>query len=207
MKQKMTIKLHNIEQRTSEWALLRQKHPLTASNAQAIGNQGKGLETLVWGKLAELHSSGIKEEYTNKDMERGIELEEQARSLYELETGNVVEVVGFVTNEKLSKFCGASPDGLVGKDGLVEIKCFEDVKHFKNIVNGVEIEPQYVWQIQMQLLITNRDWCDFVVYNPNYEKSLLIKRVTVDQEMQKEIMAGIKTGERLINDIEKKYVR
>jgi len=200
------MKLHNnIEQRSQEWFRLRQEHPLTASEAQAIGNQGKGLETLVWGQLSAKYSTGEVDSYTNKDLERGIELEAQARSLYELETGNVVEEVGFVTNDEVSKYAGASPDGLVGKDGLLEIKCFEDKKHFKMMLEKeIEIESAYEWQIQMQLLITGRKWCDFVAYSPNYKKSLLIKRVFPDKEKQDAIKKGLVIGEKLIKEIESK---
>ena len=198
------MKIHNVEQQSPEWFSLRLEYPLTASEAQAIGNQGKGLKTLVYEKMASKYSSVV-ESYTNKDLERGIELEPQARSLYELETGNTVEVAGFVTNENISNVCGASPDGLVGKDGLVEIKCFEDIKHFKmTLEKHFEIESKYIWQMQMQMLICERDWCDFVAYNPNYTKSLLIKRVTADKVMHEKIKTGLVMGEKLIKEIQSK---
>jgi len=194
---------HNVEQRSPEWLALRQKYPLTASNAQAIGNQGKGLETLVYTKLAERHSSGIKEAYTNEHLERGVELEAQARSLYELETGNKVEEVGFITNKKVSEVGGASPDGLVNDDGLIEIKCFDDVKHFKLSLELV-IESQYIWQMQMQMLFTGKKWCDFVAYNPNFKRSILIQRVVEDKKMQDAIKKGLVIGHELIKTIEDK---
>lgn len=202
----MTVKIHTVEQRSPEWFELRKQYPLTASKAQAIGNNGKGLETLVYEKLAEAYSSGIVENYSDKHTERGVELEPQARTLYELETGVTVKEVGFVTNDAISPVAGASPDGLVGKDGLIEIKCFDDVKHFRMTVDGMEIESQYLWQIQMQMLVTGRKWCDFVCYNPNYEKSLLIQRVEADKEMQDKIKDGLKTGEILIKAVKSKLV-
>lgn len=196
--------VHNVRQRTPEWHALRQKYSLTASNAQAIGNQGKGLETLVYEVLATKYSTAEKDDYSNKDLERGEELEPQARAMYELETGNEVTEVGFVTNEEISKMGGASPDGLVGDDGLVEIKCFEDVKHFKMTLGDFEIESKYEWQIQMQLLITERKWCDFVAFNPNYKKSLLIKRIYPDEVKFEALRVGLKIGEEIINKIEAK---
>jgi len=200
----LKMQIIKVEQKTPEWFALRLKYPLTASEAQAIGNQGKGLETLVWEKLAEKYSNADKEKYTNKDLERGVELEPLAREMYELETGNKVEQVGFITNEKISKVGGASPDGMM-KNGLVEIKCFEDKKHFQNIVNGLEIESQYMWQMQMQMLFTEKEWCDFVAYNPNFTKSLLIKRVEQDKEMQDKIIKGLEIGEKLLKEITQKY--
>ncbi len=201
------MEIHNVEQQSEEWFALRKQHPLTASNAQAIGNNGKGLETLCWEKMAEKYSSAEKEQFTSKDCDRGNELEPQARELYMLETGNSVETVGFITNEKVSTVGGASPDGLVDKDGLLEIKAFADTKHFKAVIDfkktkTFEIESQYVWQMQMQMLFTGRKWCDFLAYNPNYAQSLLIQRITADKEMQKKIKDGLAKGETIINEIE-----
>lgn len=200
------MKTHDVQQGSDPWFALRLKYPLTASEAQAIGNQGKGLETLCFSKLAEKYSASAKEKYTNEHLARGVELEPQARSIYELETGYTVEVIGFVTNDKISKLCGASPDGLVGKEGLLEIKCFDDVKHFRFMVDSdcFKVEPEHVWQMQMQLLVTGRKWVDFVAFNPNYKKSILIQRIEADLEMQKKIKEGLKIGEKIIKDIEKK---
>mgnify|MGYP003423682046 FL=1 len=202
----LKMQIIKIQQKTPEWFALRLKYPLTASEAQAIGNQGKRLETLIWEKLAEKYSLADKEKYTNKDLERGVELEPLARDMYELQTGNKVEEAGFVINENISKVGGASPDGmLVAQKGVVEIKCFEDKKHFQNIVNGLDIESQYMWQMQMQMLFTETDFADFVAYNPNFKQSLLIKRVVADKEMQDKIIKGLEIGEKLLKEIEEKY--
>lgn len=201
------VVIHNVEQRSEEWHALRKKYPLTASNAQAIGTNGKGLETLVWERLSKRYSSGVDEEYTNEHMERGVELEEQARSLYELETGCVAQRVGFVTNEGVSSVAGASPDSLVDKDGLLEIKCPNDTKFFRMIVQGIDVEPAYAWQCQMQMLITGRKWADLCLYNPNFEQSFLIERLYADVEKQKALVEGLKKGATLIKEIEKKLTK
>lgn len=200
-------KIHNVEQQSQEWFELRKQYPLSASEAQAIGNNGKGLETLCWEKLAEKYSSAEKDKFSNEHLDRGNELESQARNLYELETGNKVETVGFVTDDKISKVGGASPDGLVNEDGGLEIKCFADCKHFRAIIDfkktgTFEIEPKYLWQMQQQMIFTGRKWTDFVAYNPNYPQSLLIQRVKTDKEMQKKIKEGLIKGEIIINEIE-----
>ncbi len=197
--------LHKVEQKSPEWFALRLQYPLTASEAQAIGNQGKGLETLIWEKLSERYSIEDKERYTNKDLERGNELEPIAREMYELETGKKVTEVGFVTNEKISKVGGVSPDGLT--DTGIEIKCFEDKKHFKMIIDkkktgSFEIEPQYIWQMQMQMLFLEKDQWDFVAYNPNFKENLLIQTVYADKEKQSAIIKGLEIGEKLIKEIE-----
>ena len=206
-KEKLSYKVHNVEQGSDEWFALRLQYPLTASNAQAIGNSGKGLETLCWDKLAEKYSSVDKELYINKDLERGVELEPLARDMYELETGNGVVEVGFITDDSISPVGGASPDGLVNDDGLFETKAFADTKHFKAIAElkkygSFKIEPQYVWQMQQQMLFTGRKWCDFVAYNPNYTQSLLVQRVECDKVMQDKIREGLSKGEELLKEIE-----
>ena len=206
-KKTSSIVIHNVEQRSEEWHALRKQYPLTASNAQAIGTNGKGLETLVWERMSKRYSSGIDEEYTNEHMERGIELEEQARSLYELETGRTAKTVGFVTNESVSSVAGASPDSLVDNDGLLEIKCPNDAKFFRMIVEGIAVEPQYAWQCQMQMLITGRKWADLCLYNPNFEQSFLIERIEADEVMHKALVEGLEKGAILIREIENKLTK
>lgn len=200
-------KNYNVEQRSDEWFSLRKQYILTASEAQAIGNIGKGLETLIWNKLAEKHSNGEKDVYTNKDLVRGIELEPQAISIYELKTGNKVDKVGFITDDEISMVGGASPDGAVGEDGNIEVKCFDDVKHFKIVVDfnktgSFDVESGYLWQVQMQMLFTGTKWTDFIAFNPNFKQSILIKRILPDLEMQSKIKEGLKRGEQIIKEIE-----
>ncbi len=194
---------HSCIQGSEEWFALRLKYPLTASHAQAIGNRGKGLETLCWEKVAERYSSSQKEKMSNEHTDRGQELEAQARKIYELETSNRVEQVGFVTDDSISNVGGASPDGLVNDDGLLEIKCFDDAKHFRATIER-EVESKYVWQVQQQMLFTGRTWTDVCCYNPNFKSSLVIVRVVADKDMQDKIKVGLKLGEYIIKDIEGK---
>ncbi len=194
---------HSVLQGSEEWFALRLKYPLSASHAQAIGNQGKGLETLCWEKVAERYSSSQKERMSNEHTDRGNELEAQARKIYELQTGNEVTEVGFVTDDSISKVGGASPDGLVSDDGLLEIKCFDDAKHFRATIER-EVESKYRWQGQQQLLFTGRKWVDFGFYNPNFKESLVIIRMEADEEMQRAIREGLAKGEEIIKGIEAK---
>ncbi len=183
---------------TEAWyaEFLGRKGKMTASNATAIGNVGKGLDTYILDLMADSYSSGEYENYTNAHMERGNELEESARSIYELQTGHKVEQVGFV---EYNEFAGCSPDGLVGEDGLIEIKCQADKKHFRLMLNGVgEIDSGYIWQMQMQLLVTGRKWIDFVAYNPNFKNSLIIHRMQPDLAMHARLLEGFKIGEAKI---------
>jgi exodeoxyribonuclease (lambda-induced) len=194
------MKIHKMEQCSDEWFAIR-KGKLTASNAQAISANGKGLETYVYSLLAEKYSNN-KEHYTNSDMDRGVELEEQARMTYEIEN-NAVEQVGFI---EIDELVGCSPDGLVGKDGGIEIKCVNDVNFFKILINGEKaIETKYLWQCQMCLLVTGRKWWDLVFYNPNFDKNMFILRIFPDEEKQEKLKEGIKKGRELIKILEQKY--
>lgn len=192
----------NIEQGSPEWFELR-KGKMTASNAQAISANGKGLETYIYSLLAEEHSKD-KERYTNADIERGIELEPLARDTYTIETGNEVEEVGFIEMDEL---VGCSPDGLIGDDGGVEIKCVNDVNFFKLTVNGERaIESRYLWQVQMCLLVSGRAWWDLVFYNPNFDKNMIIFRIEPELAKQEKLIMGIEKGKAIIQEVEEKYL-
>lgn len=185
-------------QGSEEWFNAR-KGKMTASHAQAIGNCGKGLDTYIVELMAEYYSSGEKEQYSNKHTERGNELEPLARSMYEFETGNTVEQVGFIL---MNDYVGASPDGLVGEDGLIEIKCVDDVSYLKHLLGGEkEVDSKYKWQVQMQMLVTGRKWVDLVVYNPNFKKSMLIFRMTPNQEQIEDLKTGFEIGIKRIEEI------
>ena len=194
------MKIYNFEQRTEEWyACIRGK--MTASNASIILANGKGLETYIYSLMADYYSIAEKVNYTNPDIERGILLEPEARIEFEFYTGLNVEEVGFV---ELDEYCGVSPDGLIGDDGLIEIKCPKDDIYFRLLLND-NIKPEYIAQMQMQMFVTERQYCYFVSYNPNFEKTLYIKKINRDEEMIVKIQAGLDYGTKLIKEIKSNY--
>lgn len=194
------MKIHNCEQGSPEWFDIR-AGKMTASHAQAIGNNGKGLETYIMELMANYYSKAEPENYTNADIERGNELEETARQMYELEKNCFIEQVGFVER---NEFSGCSPDGLIGKEGGIEIKCPKDSVYFRLLIDG-DVESKYLWQVQMSLLITGRKWWDLVFYNPNFTKSISVYHIKPDKEKQDKILEGLKTGESRIKELKKKY--
>ena len=109
--------------------------------------------------------------YSGEYMEDGSELEPQARQAYELETFNKVKEVGFI---EISEWVGCSPDGLIGKDGLVEIKCPKWSTLIDYHLSG-KIPSNYMYQMQGQLYVSGRQWCDFYVWHPKFKP--LLKRV------------------------------
>ena len=194
------MKIYNFEQRTDEWYNIR-KGKMTASNAETIIANGKGLETYIYNLMAEYYSSAEKENYINADMQRGIDLEPEARLEFEFYTDLDVQEVGFI---EYNDFIGVSPDGLIGDDGLIEIKCPNDSIYFKLLLSN-NIKPEYIAQMQMQMYVTERQYCYFVSYNPNFEKSLYIKKINRDEEMIDKLKKGLERGTQLIKEIKKNF--
>jgi len=196
------MEIHYCEQGTPEWHE-RRRGKMTGSHAQAIGTNGRGLDTYIYDVVSQLYAINPPESYTNSDIERGKELEPIAREQYQFETFNTVTQVGFI---EIDKYVGCSPDGLVDDDGGIEIKCVNNAHHFKLIVQGIKaIESKYIWQVQMNMLITGRKWWDYVSYNPNFERSLIIHRISPDPVMFKKLEIGIEKGKKLIRELKKKY--
>lgn len=169
----------------------------TASTAQAIATNGKGLETLVFEKVAETMTGKLKEQYTNEDIERGHALEMIARNNYELETGNVVTEIAFI---EMDEKIGCSPDGMIAEDGLVEIKCMNDAK-FARYMYEMKIDPAHYWQMQMQMLVSGRQWADYVVYNENFKRTTIIQRVTRNEADINKLRAGLVQGVAMLETI------
>ena len=193
------MQIHNLKQGSQDWFSVR-KGKFTASKAHTVSVGGKGLETLCLEKTAELLSSAMTESYTNEAIEHGKLMESEARSIYELEKDVEVKEVGFC---EYSEFIGCSPDGLVGDDGLIEIKCPTDKVYTQYLIDR-EIKTEYFWQMQMQMLITCRSWCDYVVYNSNFEKSIIIERVFASEECFDKLKSGFAKGiETIKNNLEK----
>jgi len=187
----------DIEQGTEEWLKLR-AGKFTASDALAIATNGAGLITLCFEKVAE-RETGLpaRKEYTNEDIERGREKEEIACSAYDLETNQITTKVAFV--EK-NEWVGCSPDRLVGEDGLLEVKCPGDGK-FVQYRYDRKIESKYYQQMQMQLLITDRKWCDYAVFNEKFPKQIIITRVERDEAAIEKLRIGLEAGEEKVKEI------
>ena len=195
----MKVKIHNMEQRSDEWFAIK-KGKASASRAQAIGNGGKGLENYVIEIMAEYYSIAERENYINEHMQRGIELEPIAKQIYELEHDCEVREIGFA---EYNEYIGCSPDGLVGKDGMIEIKCPCDRIYLGILINE-KIDSGYVWQCQMNMLILKRKWCDLIFYNPNFKKSMYIKRLKADKKTHEKLLKGFEKVEEEIKKIKNK---
>lgn len=198
--QKNNIKIYDFPQKSPEWIAIR-KGKMTASRASAIGNCGKGLETYITEIMAEKYSSAEPDGYVSRDMQKGIDNEPIAAFKYECERDCTIANIGFI---EYSQYVGGSPDGLIGDDGGIEIKCPSD-KVFFTYCLTMKIDPTYMWQIQCYLLISGRKWWDYVVYNENFKDSLIVQRVLPDPEKYEKLLAGFVMGEKLIKEIETKW--
>ena len=118
--------------------------------------------------------------FTNAAMQWGTDTEPLARAAYEMHTGDFVSLAGFVGHPTI-EMAGASPDGFVGADGLVEIKCPERKQHLAYIRDR-KAPSKYLPQIHWQLACTGRQWCDFVSYDPRLPEHLQLVVIRVNAE-------------------------
>ena len=195
------MKIHNMEQWTEEWFNIR-KFKMTASNAATIAVNWKWLETYILDLVSSWFSKWKNENFTNSHIERWNELEEFAREIYELETSNKVEEVWFI---EYNEFIGCSPDWLIWEDWWIEIKCLMDKKHFSHIIWEEKMDKNHLAQIQMCLMITWRKWWDYVLYNPNFEKSLIVNRIYPDEEFRVKLQNWLVEWKKTIEKLIKKY--
>lgn len=168
-----------MEQRSDQWFQARLGKVTASRVADVMASIKSGEAAARKNYKMELlcqRLTGRKEEsYQNAAMVRGTELEPVARAAYEIDTGLWVEEVGLVDHPEIVGFA-ASPDGLVGSDGLLEIKCPNTATHVEFLRTGI-IDERYRWQMTAQMACTNRNWCDFVSYDDRLPEQLQYKRV------------------------------
>jgi len=196
------MKIYDCIQGSDEWWAVK-LGKVSASNFSEVLNKKTG-RGLCMRKLAAERLTGTYEKsYYNKNMEMGNELEEEARKYYEKENNCTVVQVGFVARDE---WVGVSPDGLVGESGNLEIKCVIPSTHIHTILKN-ELPDAHVPQVQGQLWVTERLWCDFVSYSPlmkgrpfhcirvprddNYITSILEKEVRIFVEQLKDMISQI----------------
>jgi len=192
--------VHDCEQRSEEWFELR-RGKVTASHFADVINKKSGRETYMMRLLAERVTGITQDTYQNEYMKDGTEREPEARSEYAWLKGVTVKQVGFVQN---SEDVGCSPDGLVGNDGLIEIKCPKLTTHLSYILKGV-LPTTYRAQVQGQMWVCERQWCDFISYHEDYKKQpLFIVRVDRDEAYLKTLAAATATFIQELTEMEGK---
>lgn len=190
------MKIIDCEQGTEEWFEARLGIP-TASMFKDVmaAGQGKTRKTYMLKLAGERITGELSEQFSNKHTERGGLLEGDAAELYQMQSGTSIDKVGFV---RADYDAGASPDALVGDSGLLEIKT--KLPHLQIDYLLTNKDPkEHMKQIQGQLMICEREWCDFVSYWPGLP--LFLKRVYRDEVMIKEIREALDTFNCELNQI------
>lgn len=170
-----------MKQRTDEWYTAR-VGKITASRIKDLNakpQKGKALNATLTKLLSERLTGQTVSTFTTPEMAWGIECEPLARQAYELATFQTVVETGLIKHPTIP-LSGASPDGLVGKDGLIEIKCPNSDTHTNTLLTG-QVPSEYLPQITWQLACTGRDWCDFVSFDPRMPANLQLKIIRVNR--------------------------
>lgn len=183
------------EQRTEEWVQLRCGKVTGSRICDVLAEIKKGEAASRKNYRAEIIVEtliGIPvEQYVSKEMQWGTDTEPFARAAYELEHDASITTVGFATHSMIDRF-GASPDGLVGDDGLVEIKCPNTATHLEYLLSGT-VPAAYQPQMLAEMACTGRQWCDFVSFDPRLPKrlQLFVRRFPRDDAKIGEIEAKV----------------
>lgn len=175
------------EQGSPEWLAARVGKVGASRVHEIVAKTKSGPSAMRANYLAELVAERLTgqpaEKFVSGPMQWGTENEAGARDLYSFALSTEVQRVGLVLHPKIANAV-ASPDGLVGMGGLVEIKCPNTATHISTLL-GAEIDGKYIKQMQWQMACTGREWCDFVSYDPRMppEMQLHISRVVRNEEM------------------------
>ena len=189
----------NLEQGSQEWLLARCGKVTASRVADIMAKTKSGYSASRGNYMAELvceRLTGVPTDtFKSAAMEWGTAHEPHARAAYEAVGGVLVEEVGFVPHPSIPD-AGASPDGLVGAVGLIEIKCPYTATHIETLLSG-KVPDRYNTQMQWQMACTGRTWCDYVSYDPRMPENmrLFLARVFRDQSailaMETEVLTFI----------------
>lgn len=198
------MRVLDCKQGTAEWLDVR-RGKITASRICDVmdklkkGGEGAARRGYRTELIAERLSGLTEEHYTSNEMMHGTEFEPFARAAYEIGTGADVDQVGFVLHDRMD-FAGASPDGIVGPDGAIEIKCPKTTTHIKWVLAGgvpEEHQDQCLWV----MACTGAKWIDFISFDPRLPEGLRIFMVRMprDEERIARIEAEVEKFDAEVN--------
>jgi putative phage-type endonuclease len=185
-----------MEQHSAEWFAARLGKVTASRIADVVAKTKSGYGASRANYRAQLvveRLTGVAaESYTNAAMQHGTDTEPQARAAYEWLADRSVVEVGFIEHPTIA-MSGCSPDGLVGSDGLVEIKCPSTATHIETLLSET-IPDKYVKQMQWQMACAGRQWCDFVSFDPRVPDKMrtFIKRVPRDDVLLDELSLEVR---------------
>ena len=184
-----------MEQRSEEWFAARcgslGASQLNEALATTKNGWGASRENLKNRIIAERLTGTPTESFTNAAMQWGVDQEDNARKAYEAHTGTFVDEMGIASHPVL-KHTHASPDGLVGDDGLLEIKCPNTTTHIETL-KSQKVPSKYMNQMLWQMRCVDRQWCDYVSFDPRLPQhlQLFVKRVERDDAAIAELEAKV----------------
>lgn len=185
-----------MEQRTDEWYAAR-LGKVTGSRIHNVMAQGKGgapsltRNEYMCQLAGERITGDVMPNYVNEAMQWGINTEHQARAAYEFAREVEIKKLAFADHPTIEQ-AGASPDGLIGEDGMIEVKCPNTATHIATL-RGKSISGTYIKQMQWQMACTGRQWCDFVSFDPRlpFNLQMHVKRIHRDngviQQMENQV--------------------
>lgn len=185
-----------MDQRTPEWFQIRAGKVTASRIGDLMATTKTGYSASRANYMAQLvceRLTGLPQEsYSNAAMQWGTDQEPIARAEYEALRSVFVDEMGFAIHPTIEN-AGASPDGLVGDDGLIEIKCPNTATHIETLLSG-EPDGKYVKQMMWQMACTGRAWCDFVSFDPRMPENLrlFIKRVQRDDKLIADIEGEVR---------------
>lgn len=174
----------DVEQGSPQWHQARCGSLGASQVHEVLAKTKSGYSAARGNAIARIASERLtgrtQETFKSSAMQWGTDTEPQARSAYSFFTGNQVSIVGMFKHPTLIG-THASPDGLVGADGLIEIKCPNTLTHIETL-DKEKIDPSYMTQMQWQMFMTGREWCDFVSFDPRMpdDLQLFVKRIERD---------------------------
>lgn len=180
------LMIEKVEQGTPEWFAARLGNVTASRVADVIAKTKSGYSASRDNYMAQLicerMTNTVAESYTNAAMQWGTETEPLARAAYESYADVLVDEVGYIAHPTIER-AGASPDGLVGVFGLLEIKCPNSATHIDTLISE-QVPTKYITQMQWQMSCTGRIWADFVSFDPRLPSGLqmFVKRVEFDAE-------------------------
>jgi putative phage-type endonuclease len=202
-----------IDQRSPEWFAVRCGRVTASRVADVIAKTKSGYSTSRANYAAQLVcerlTGAVEPSYTNAAMQWGTDKEPEARAAYAFENVVAVEEVGFIVHPRIMA-SGASPDGLVGSDGMLEIKCPISATHIDTLLNDT-IADKYIVQMQWQMACADRQWCDFVSYDPRLplDMQTYTKRVARDDariaELEAEVRAFLADIGKTVDQLKARY--
>lgn len=208
--------LPEITQGSDAWFAQRLGKVTASRVADVIAKTKTGYSTSRENYMAQLvcerMTGTVGESFTNAAMQWGTETEPLARAAYEAHADVLVDEVAMITHPTIEA-AGASPDGLVGEDGLVEIKCPNTATHIDTLLTQT-VPGKYNTQMQWQMACTGRQWCDFVSFDPRLptELQLFVKRVPRDnayiQTLEMEVisfLAELENKIKKLNELKEKH--